>query len=113
MEYKTDQTMTENLKYNGFIPPCGIFCGGCPVFSREKNACMGAEIGCKTRKCKGIYVCCIEKKGLEFCHQCKTYPCNRFRKFAERWQKYGQDLMANQEFILNYGKEKFIKKYVR
>jgi len=31
---------------------------------REKNRCEGAEKGCKTRKCKGIYVCCIEKKNL-------------------------------------------------
>ncbi len=96
------------LKYNGFVPPCGIFCGGCPVFMRDKNNCLGAEIGCKARRCKGIYVCCIEKKGLEFCHQCKTYPCSKYLKFADRWKKYGQDLRQNQDFIRENGKENFI-----
>lgn len=93
-----------------FIPPCGIFCCGCPNFTREKNKCPGADKGCKTRKCKGIYVCCIEKKGLEFCYQCKSFPCSRFKKFADRWTKYGQDLIANQKYIAEFGKIKFIKK---
>ncbi len=101
---------TRLIYYNGFVPPCGIFCGGCPVFVRDKNRCEGAEIGCKKRKCKGIYVCCIEKKGLDFCHQCKSYPCSKLKKFAERWLKYGQNLLENQEFIKEYGKKKFIEK---
>ncbi len=96
------------LQYDGFIPPCGIFCGGCPIYTREKNSCEGANKGCKSRKCKGIYVCCIEIKGLEFCHQCKSYPCSRYRKFADRWQKYRQDLLRNQVFIKANGKEKFV-----
>lgn len=98
------------LKYSGFVPPCGIYCGACPNFKREKNKCEGLENGCKARKCKGIYICCIEKRGLEFCHQCKIYPCSRFKKFAETWKKYGQDLMQNQELIKTIGKEEFIKK---
>ncbi len=96
------------LKYNGFVPPCGIYCGGCAVFVRDKNRCHGAEIGCRTRKCKGIYFCCMEKKGLEFCSQCKSYPCSRFKKFADRWTNYGQDLLKNQEIIKNIGKDGFI-----
>ncbi len=98
------------LKYSGFVPPCGIFCGGCPIFTRDKNRCEGAEKRCKTRKCKGIYVCCIEKKGLEFCYECKLYPCSRYKKFADRWKKYGQNLLENQDFIRKHGKEKFIEK---
>lgn len=100
----------QKIEYNGFIPPCGIFCGGCPNFTRDKNICKGFEAGCKTRKCKGIYVCCIENKGLEFCHQCQKYPCSRFKKFANTWQKYGQDLMRNQELIKALGKDEFIKR---
>ncbi len=49
-------------EYTGFIPPCGIYCGGCPNYKRDKNPCLGAEDHCKKRKCKGIYVCCVEKK---------------------------------------------------
>ncbi len=99
-----------HLKYTGFVPPCGIYCGGCPSYTREKNKCKGAEIGCKTRKCKGIYVCCVEKKKLEFCYQCQIYPCSKFKKFADRWVKYGQDLIVNQELIKTLGEKEFIKR---
>ena len=88
------------------VPPCGIYCATCPVFLRKKNPCLGGSIGCKARKCKTIYVCCVEKKGLDFCYQCKSYPCSKYRKFAERWLKYGQDLLQNQEQLrkINEGK---------
>ncbi len=100
----------KNSNYDGKPPPCGIYCGTCPNFTREKNRCEGAEIHCKIRRCKGIYVCCVEKKGLDFCYQCSSYPCSRFRKFSETWLKYGQDLLHNQEMIKNSGSKEFIKK---
>jgi hypothetical protein len=100
----------QKIKYYGYIPPCGIYCGSCPNFTREKNRCAGADQACKSRKCKGIYVCCIEKKDLEFCYQCKSYPCARYRKFADTWKKYGQNLLDNQELIKNNGKEDFLNK---
>ncbi|MCG8539844.1 MAG: DUF3795 domain-containing protein, partial [Clostridia bacterium] len=72
-------------EYSGFIPPCGIYCGKCPNYLRDKNPCLGAEIHCKNRKCKGIFICCKEKKGHNFCYECKIFPCSRFKKFAESW----------------------------
>ena len=83
-----------NKTYKGKIPPCGIDCGKCPNFLRENNRCLGAEESC--RKCKTIYVCCVEKKGLEYCYQCKTFPCARFKKFSATWIKLGQNLIDNQ-----------------
>ena len=93
-----------------FIPPCGIYCGTCPNFTRERNKCKGYASACKARKCKSIYICCVEKKGLEFCHQCKIFPCSRFKKFAATWLKYKQDLLKNQEEIKQFEKSKFIEK---
>lgn len=81
--------------YNGLIPCCGIFCGNCPNYYRDKNACCGAEKHCVERRCE-IYKCCIEKKELRFYNECKIFPCSRFKKFAETWLKLGQDLIANQ-----------------
>jgi hypothetical protein len=46
---------------------------------------------------------------LEFCHQCTIYPCSRFKKFADTWLKYGQNLPGNQAFIKEFGKEGFLK----
>ena len=28
--------------YNGRVPACGVFCGGCPTYTRQKNPCLGA-----------------------------------------------------------------------
>jgi len=92
-------------EYKGFIPPCGIFCGACPNYNRARKPCPGAEIGCPQRRCKTIYVCCIEKKGLRFCYECEAFPCYRFRRFAETWRKHGQDLIANQRRLQELGEE--------
>jgi hypothetical protein len=97
----------KGLTYHGYIPPCGIFCGGCPNYIREKNKCCGAAIKCDQRKC-GIYKCCVEKKKLRFCFECKTFSCSKFKKFAETWLKYGQDLIENQKIIEAFGEEQFV-----
>ena len=96
-------------KANCFVPPCGVNCSMCPKYKQGKNPCEGYETGCKNRKCKGIYVCCIEKKGLNYCHQCKSYPCARYKRFAESWKTLGDDLYENQQYIKEYGAEEFIK----
>lgn len=86
--------MTRYLRYEGTIPCCGIFCGGCPNYIRDKNKCCGATTQCGQQKC-GIYKCCVEKKNLQFCFECKTFPCSRFKQFAITWLRLGQDLIEN------------------
>ncbi len=98
-------------KYYGFVPPCGLFCGACPNFVREKNSCLGAEVHCKKRKCKGIYVCCIEKRGHDFCYECEIFPCSRLKRFAKTWEKYGQNVIENQRMIKAIGKQKWMKQW--
>jgi len=92
--------------YTGYVPPCGIFCGGCPVYKRPRNGCAGAETRCKVRRCKGLYVCCVEKRGLRFCHECPIYPCARFRRFAAHWLKNGQCNFDNQSRLKARGPKK-------
>jgi hypothetical protein len=98
--------MTE---YKGSVPPCGIFCGACPIHKRAKKPCPGTEIHCPQRRCRGIYVCCIEKKGLRFCYECDTFPCYRFRRFAETWRKHSQDLVEKQEKLQELGEEAWLE----
>ena len=64
----------------------------------------------KAESAKAFMFVVLKKKGLEFCYQCKSYPCARYIKFADTWQKYGQNLLENQEFIKNNGKEDFLRK---
>jgi len=96
--------------YEGLIPPCGIYCGGCPRYGRA-NGCVGAELQC--RKCKGIYECCIGKKHLNFCFECTSFPCYKFNQFSKRWEKYGQNLIENQRHIKEQGIDSFLKFYQR
>jgi hypothetical protein len=100
-----------NTPYQGPIPACGIYCGACPVYNREKNSCKGALDGCQKRKCKGIYQCCVDRKGLQYCYQCNNFPCSRFKSFSSRWLKYGQDLVQNQNEIKQSGIQYFISNY--
>lgn len=95
--------------YNGRVPPCGVFCGGCPTYTREKKPCPGAEISqrCESKGCR-YYICCVEKK-VDFCHQCDQYPCQRFRVFARNWQKYGQDFLDNQRILKEEGTDGFLQ----
>lgn len=94
-------------EYQGTVPPCAIFCGACPKYIRDKQACLGAEKHC--RKCKSIYICCREKKGLNYCYECKSFPCSRFKKFSASWLKIGQDLIKNHQQLQELGAEEWLK----
>jgi putative acetyltransferase len=89
--------------YDGRIPACGVFCGGCPVYTRDKKPCPGAEINsARCDGCKSFHLCCIDH-GVEHCCDCGSFPCRRFKDFSRRWLKYGQDLTANQRLMKEIG----------
>lgn len=97
--------------YAGRIPACGVFCGGCPTYVRDKDPCPGATINnVRCEACKTFHLCCKEK-GITHCHQCETFPCRRFRSFAGRWLKYGQDFIQNQYALKRTGEKEFLKMY--
>lgn len=41
--------------YYSRVPACGVFCGGCPTYTRDKKPCLGAE------------------QNKERCERCKTF----------------------------------------
>lgn len=97
--------------YQGRVPACGVFCGGCPMYNKEKKPCLGAEVNCKRCEgCKTFHLCCKEQ-GVTNCFQCKTFPCYKFKRFANTWLKYGQDLVENQYLLEKVGEDKFLKYY--
>jgi len=97
--------------YSGRVPACGVFCGGCPVFTRERRTCPGAEANrARCENCKTFHLCC-EKRGITHCYECSIYPCRKFKDFAGRWLKYGQDFLENQERLKKDGVEKFLEHY--
>ena len=98
-----------NLKnYRGRVPACGVFCGGCPTYIREKKPCPGAEINVqRCEKCKTFHLCCQEK-GVTHCYQCNEFPCKKFKAFSKRWEKYGQNFIENQLFLKGNGCNAFL-----
>ncbi len=111
----TNFWMAKELKiikpYYGRIPACGVFCGGCPIYTRDKKTCLGADVN-KVRcgKCKTFHLCCVEK-GITHCHQCEVFPCAKFKSFVKRWLKYGQDFVENQKLLKQVGEIEFLKRY--
>jgi len=103
--------MNELKFYDGRVPACGVFCGGCPTYTREKNPCPGAAINSKRcESCKTFHLCC-QDKGITHCHECEEFPCKKFKSFAKRWQKYGQNFVDNQKILRNIGSEQFLNHY--
>ncbi len=93
--------------YNGRIPACGVFCGGCPVYVRDKKPCPGAEINTeRCNKCKSFHICCVER-GVSHCFECKTFPCSKLKRFSKSWIKYGQNMIENQSMLREIGEEEF------
>lgn len=110
--YWMAKSLTIKIKpYYGRIPACGVFCGGCPTYTRDKKPCLGAEMN-KTRckKCKKFHLCCVEK-GITHCYQCNQFPCIKFKSFAKRWLKYGQNFIENQELLRQVGEMRFLQTF--
>lgn len=101
-------TMLPLKNYQGEVPVCGVFCGGCPEFKREENPCSGVSLE-KDRCSTCHYDQCAKSKGLSYCHECEEYPCNQFKYFSQRWNKHGQNFIENQALLKEEGPAHFLQ----
>ncbi|MFO7448072.1 MAG: DUF3795 domain-containing protein [Ignavibacteriaceae bacterium] len=96
------------------IAPCGINCGTCYAFLRDKKKCPGCRnltdeyniscIRCTIRNCN-----LLAESGLKFCHSCKR-PCQRLKGLDKRYKaKYGMSMLENLENIKKHGIRTFVK----
>jgi len=110
--------MNNMEKKNPTIGCCGIDCGLCPRYYTEgKSRCPGC-FGPKFLEIMGqtcsFITCCVKKKNLETCGECKDFPCS---KFDSEW--FGKDAydsfvthkkaIPNLNLIKNKGFEEFIR----
>lgn len=102
-----------NLK-SSFIAPCGMNCGLCLVFQRDKNHCAGCNstgpykpnycLKCAIKNCEFF-----SSSKSKFCFDCDDYPCKRIKNLDKRYRtKYGMSMIEN----LNYIKEAGIRKFL-
>lgn len=109
--YWMAKSLIKTNPYYGRIPACGVFCGGCPTYTRDKKPCLGAELNkARCEKCKTFHLCCMEK-GITHCYQCEVFPCVKFKNFAKRWLRYGQDFAENQKRLKQVGEIEFLNMY--
>jgi hypothetical protein len=94
----------------GLIAPCGMNCGVCMAFLREKDKCPGCrgddknkKVSCQRCKIKN----CVKAK---FCFSCEKYPCEKLKHLDKRYRtKYGMSMVENLGNIRNWGIRKFVR----
>jgi hypothetical protein len=99
-----------------FLAPCGINCGVCLGFLRDKNTCSGCWgpdnekrphcVVCSIKNCKHLAL--TESK---FCYDCTEFPCRRIKQLDKRYKlKYKMSSIENLKDIKNFGIDAFMQK---
>jgi hypothetical protein len=96
------------------IAPCGMNCGTCIAYLREKNKCPGCRVisedkAVSVKKC--IITTCthLEQTKSKFCFECEKFPCKRVTQLDKRYRtKYRTSFIDNLQMI----KEKGIKDFL-
>lgn len=59
---------------NQLLSLCGLNCGLCPMFlGNNCGGCGNGNQSCKIAKCS------LEKGNVEYCFECKCYPCEKYQ----------------------------------
>jgi len=92
--------------------PCGMNCGICMAYLREKDKCPGCReldeeskiscLRCRIRNCK-------LRQG-NFCFECDKFPCKDLKHLDKRYRtKYDMSMIDNLENIKKVGIDNFLK----
>lgn len=109
--------MIKKQKYQGLIAACGMNCGLCIGYLREKKPCGGCfktddENKPKTcRSCKIVNCDLLTETESGFCYDCVKYPCTRLKNLDKRYRlKYRMSMIDNLAYIKENGLEDFLLK---
>jgi hypothetical protein len=105
----------ESLNKYSIIAPCGMNCGICMAYLREKNKCPGCKgvdntkpvtrVRCKIKNCTAF-----GNGNARFCFECGNFPCDKLKHLDKRYRtKYNMSMIENLEYIMDYGIRKFLK----
>lgn len=99
------------------IAPCGMNCGICKFYFREKNTCPGcreldkkippSRFRCVIRNCSTL-----KDRKWKYCSDiCDNYPCKRLKSLDKRYRtKYHMSMLQNLDFIKEKGIRSLLKK---
>jgi len=83
------------------IAPCGINCGTCTGYLRDKNRCCSCRLdaGIKPAYCVSCRIKNCEylgKTSTKFCYECDKFPCQRLKQLDKRYRtRYKTSLIQN------------------
>ena len=98
------------------IAPCGINCGTCRAYQREKkNRCNGcrhsdlnipkSRLACKIKNCEYL-----QSTESNLCSECHLFPCARLKQIDKRYRtRYKTSLIQNLDTIKEVGLTKYIE----
>ncbi len=89
------------------IAPCGMNCGICMAYLREKNHCPGCgSKGWLHPEC--LIRTCADMNGT-FCFSCSGFPCRRLKHLDGRYRtKYCMSMIGTLDSIRAHGIRKFV-----
>jgi hypothetical protein len=104
----------ESVNNISLIAPCGMNCGICMAYLREKDKCPGCRaidtnkaisvIRCKIKNCE-----VIQKGKAKFCFGCENFPCKNLKHLDKRYRtKYSMSMIENLENIQSIGIREFL-----
>ena len=96
------------------IAPCGMNCGTCMAYLRDKNTCSGCRVysddkAVSVRRC--IITKCeyLARTASKFCYECEKYPCQRMKQLDKRYRtKYRTSFIENLAMIKEEGISNFL-----
>ena len=95
------------------IAPCGMNCGTCIAYLRNKKPCTGCWSN--DEKPKHCTICVIKncdylaKTDSYFCFECEKYPCTRLKNLDKRYKtNYQISLIENLNQIKTVGLSQFL-----
>ena len=97
----------DNDKAKTMSSPCGLPCFHCPAYLAKENPEILEKLvttlgippdnatceGCRPQKGKIPFLnpektceifLCTGEKGIDFCHECDDFPCERFQPYADQ-----------------------------
>lgn len=96
------------------IAPCGMNCGTCIAYLRDKNVCPGCRVissdkAISVKKCIIPDCSYLQKTASKFCFDCEKYPCQRIKNLDKRYRtKYRTSFLENLTMIKVKGLDSFL-----
>jgi hypothetical protein len=101
------------------IAPCGMNCGVCSAYIARRLDLNKHGIkrkycvGCRPRGQNCIFmghICALVGEGkVQYCYECKTFPCARLKQLDKRYTKYTVSMTENLTMIKEQGIDAFLK----